>query len=199
MTRKAARHRGLTAGRGCCRLKVRSPMSSLPPSTATARAAAGHDPIRSYTGTPERASLQARLAAMAAESIETRSWVGREHRHGSAAKVVMPHDHQYEPRNLLPGVTGTGCTTPSTPRSPRGGSGPRGRFGDRSRRCFSSGGAPRHDLARHHQRRDNAWAVEDGVSGGNRRGVRERRLPSASMRTSDRSSSPMQPLSDQTA
>jgi len=54
-----------------------------------------NEPIRSYApGTPERASLKARLAAMAGEQIDIPVIVnGREHRTGDTAPVVMPHAH----------------------------------------------------------------------------------------------------------
>src|SRR5215472_3830676 len=52
---------------------------------------------RSYApGTPERASLKARLTAMAAEEIEIPLVVGGQAvRGGSTANAVMPHDHHH--------------------------------------------------------------------------------------------------------
>lgn len=54
-----------------------------------------NEPIRSYApGTPERASLKARLAGMAAERVEIPVIVnGKEYRTGDTADVTMPHDH----------------------------------------------------------------------------------------------------------
>jgi len=56
-----------------------------------------NEPIRSYApGTPERASLKARLAAMAGEHIEIPVIVdGKEHRTGDTAEAVMPHSHRH--------------------------------------------------------------------------------------------------------
>ena len=56
-----------------------------------------NDPIRSYApGSPERAALKARLAAMAGETIDIPMLIGgKEVRTGAAAKSVMPHDHQH--------------------------------------------------------------------------------------------------------
>ena len=56
-----------------------------------------NDPIRSYApGTPERASLKARLKAMAGETIDIPLFIGgKEVRTGSTTKSVMPHDHQH--------------------------------------------------------------------------------------------------------
>jgi 1-pyrroline-5-carboxylate dehydrogenase len=54
-----------------------------------------NEPIRSYApGTPERASLKARLAGMAAEQVDIPVIVnGKEYRTGDTATVTMPHDH----------------------------------------------------------------------------------------------------------
>jgi len=56
-----------------------------------------NEPIRSYApGTPERASLKARLAAMAGEQIEIPVVIGGRHfRTGPTAPSVMPHDHRH--------------------------------------------------------------------------------------------------------
>jgi 1-pyrroline-5-carboxylate dehydrogenase len=58
---------------------------------------ATNDPIRSYApGSPERASLKARLKSMAAETADIPLFIGgKEVRSGSTAKSVMPHDHQH--------------------------------------------------------------------------------------------------------
>ena len=56
-----------------------------------------NEPIRSYApGSPERASLKARLKAMAAEKVEMPLIIGgHEVRTGSTATSVMPHDHRH--------------------------------------------------------------------------------------------------------
>ncbi|MGH9310580.1 MAG: L-glutamate gamma-semialdehyde dehydrogenase [Vicinamibacterales bacterium] len=56
-----------------------------------------NDRSHSYApGTPERAELKARLAAMAAERIEIPLIIGgREIRTGRTAQTVMPHDHSH--------------------------------------------------------------------------------------------------------
>ncbi len=57
----------------------------------------GNDPIRAYIpGSPERASLKARLDAMASERIDIPIVIGGEKiRTGDTAAAVMPHDHQH--------------------------------------------------------------------------------------------------------
>ena len=56
-----------------------------------------NDPIKSYApGSPERASLKARLKTMAAETVDMPMFIGgKEIRTGDTAKSVMPHDHQH--------------------------------------------------------------------------------------------------------
>ncbi len=56
-----------------------------------------NDPIRSYApDTHERAALKARLAAMAADTVDIPLVVGgKELRPGGLANVVMPHDHHH--------------------------------------------------------------------------------------------------------
>ena len=56
-----------------------------------------NEPIRSYApGSPERASLKARLKTMAAEKVEIPLFIGgKEIRTGNTGKSVMPHDHQH--------------------------------------------------------------------------------------------------------
>jgi 1-pyrroline-5-carboxylate dehydrogenase len=56
-----------------------------------------NDPIRSYVpGSPERASLKARLDAMAAEKVDIPLIIGgREVRTGNTGRSVMPHDHAH--------------------------------------------------------------------------------------------------------
>ena len=56
-----------------------------------------NDPIKSYApGSPERASLKARLKTMAAETVDIPLFIGgKEIRTGDTAASVMPHDHQH--------------------------------------------------------------------------------------------------------
>jgi len=56
-----------------------------------------NEPVRSYApGSPERASLKARLASMASERIEIPIIIGgEEFRTGEIAQAVMPHNHSH--------------------------------------------------------------------------------------------------------
>src|SRR5262245_38152574 len=56
-----------------------------------------NDPIRSYApGTPERASLKAKLKAMAGEKIDMPLIIGgKEVKTGECGRAVMPHDHAH--------------------------------------------------------------------------------------------------------
>jgi 1-pyrroline-5-carboxylate dehydrogenase len=56
-----------------------------------------NEPVKSYApGTPERASLKARLASMAKERIEIPIVIGgKEIRTGDLSQSVMPHDHRH--------------------------------------------------------------------------------------------------------
>ena len=56
-----------------------------------------NEPVRSYApGSPERASLKARLAAMAAETVEIPLVIGgKDIRTGTTERSVMPHDHAH--------------------------------------------------------------------------------------------------------
>ena len=56
-----------------------------------------NEPIKSYApGSPERASLKARLKTMAAETVDMPLFIGgKEIRTGDTAASVMPHDHQH--------------------------------------------------------------------------------------------------------
>src|SRR6195256_1298795 len=56
-----------------------------------------NDPVKTYApGSPERASIKARLATMAGETIDIPLVIGgRAITTGSTAKAVMPHDHQH--------------------------------------------------------------------------------------------------------
>jgi 1-pyrroline-5-carboxylate dehydrogenase len=56
-----------------------------------------NEPIKSYApGSPERASLKARLKTMAAETVDMPLFIGgKEVRTGDTATSVMPHDHAH--------------------------------------------------------------------------------------------------------
>ena len=56
-----------------------------------------NEPIKSYApGSPERASLKARLKTMAAETVDMPLIIGgKEIRTGDTSPSVMPHDHQH--------------------------------------------------------------------------------------------------------
>ena len=56
-----------------------------------------NEPIKSYApGSPERASLKARLKTMAAETADMPMFIGgKEIRTGDTATSVMPHDHRH--------------------------------------------------------------------------------------------------------
>ena len=56
-----------------------------------------NEPIRSYApGTAERASLKARLKAMAGEKIDMPLIIGgKEVKTGACGRAVMPHDHAH--------------------------------------------------------------------------------------------------------
>src|SRR5689334_8921373 len=58
---------------------------------------AKNEPVRQYApGTPERASLKARLDALAAEQIDIPLVIGgKDIRTGSTADAVMPHDYRH--------------------------------------------------------------------------------------------------------
>src|SRR5262249_16186912 len=57
-----------------------------------------NEPPRAYSpGSPERASLKARLSAMASETIDIPLVIGgQDVRTGDTASSVMPHDHRHE-------------------------------------------------------------------------------------------------------
>src|SRR2546423_12167143 len=56
-----------------------------------------NDPVRSYApGSPERASVKARLRQMAGEKVDIPLFIGgKEVKTGSCGRAVMPHDHQH--------------------------------------------------------------------------------------------------------
>src|SRR5262252_3679867 len=56
-----------------------------------------NEPIRSYApGIPERASLKAKLRAMAGEKVDMPLIIGgKEVKTGACGRTVMPHDHAH--------------------------------------------------------------------------------------------------------
>src|SRR4030095_879958 len=56
-----------------------------------------NDPIRSYApGSPERASVKARLKQMAGERVDIPLFIGgKEVKTGTCGRAVMPHDHKH--------------------------------------------------------------------------------------------------------
>src|SRR5260221_7179614 len=61
------------------------------------RAQPVNEPVRDYPpGSPERASIKARLASMAGEQVDVPLLIGgTEIRTGDTADIVMPHDHAH--------------------------------------------------------------------------------------------------------
>ena len=136
-----------------------------------------NDPNRSYApGTPERAELKARLKAMAAERIEIPLIIGgKEIRTGRTAQAVMPHDHSHVLADYH--LADADARAAGDRRLRRGAP----RVGElavgRSRRGHPArGGAAGDQLAPDDRRGDDARTVEDGVPGGDRRGVGDDRL-----------------------
>ena len=173
-------------------------MALSPPSTGTAAfRRPSTSPSASYApGSPERASLKARLAAMAGETIEIPLVIGgKDIRTGATATAVMPHDHHHVLARLSQGHARARAA---------------GRRG-RARRAprvvavavrRSRGGLPEgrraadDDVARHHQRARRC-------SGSRRRCSRPRSTPRARSSTSGASTSTSrrklldeQPISD---
>ena len=136
-----------------------------------------NEPVRSYgPGSAEKKSLKAKLAEMRGRQIEIPLIIGGEEvRTGKLGTCVVPHDHGHVLATLPQGGQG------------RGGAGDRG--GARGPRDVVAGAvrgacldpAPRRRDARgavprRGQRGDDARAVEDGVPGRDRLGVRADRL-----------------------
>ena len=136
-----------------------------------------NDQNKSYlVGSPERAELKARLAQMAGERVDMPLVIGgQEIRTGRTERSVMPHDHRHV---LGDWHVAEAAARQAGDRRGRAAArdwatlavrGSRGRVPPRR-------GAADDDLARDAQRRDDARAVEDGVSGRDRRGVGADRL-----------------------
>ena len=128
-------------------------------------------------GTPERAELKARLAAMAGERIDIpidHRRQGDPHR-ATLASVVMPHKHGHVLGHLAQGER---RARPAGRRRPRRGAPRVGELavGGSRRGLPARRGTAGHDVAPDAQRRDDARPVEDGVPGRDRRGVRADRL-----------------------
>ena len=136
-----------------------------------------NEPVKIYApGSPERAALKARLDEMANERIDIPIIIGgQEIRTGDLAQAVMPHDHQHVLADWHKATAGTRRAGDRRVAQARRRTGRTGR-GKIAPRCSSRGGAARHDLAADAQRLDDARPVEDGVPGGDRRGVRADRL-----------------------
>ena len=149
-----------------------------------------NEPVRSYApGSPERAELKARLAAMAGERIDIPLIIGgQEIRTGETAQAVMPHDHRHVLADWHKAVA----------RARRAGDRRRAR-----RRASDWADWPWEDRAAvflkaaelltttwrvDAQRGDDARPVEDRVPGGDRRRLRARSTSGASTRTTRRSS-----------
>ena len=136
-----------------------------------------NDPNRSYApGSPERAELKARLKAMAAEKIDIPLVIGgRRSAPGRTAQAVMPHDHKHVladyhlagPEHVQQAIAAAADGAARVGKLALG----------RSRRgAAACRRTARDDVALDHQCRDDARAVEDGVPGRDRRGVRDDRL-----------------------
>ena len=136
-----------------------------------------NEPIRSYApGSPERASLKAKLKAMAGEKIDMPLIIGgKEVRTGDCGQSVMPHDHAH--------VLGDyhKATEQHVQQAVDAAKAAQKEWAAlvvrRSRRRHPQGRrAADHVVARHDQRGDDARPVEDGVSGRDRFGLRDHRL-----------------------
>ena len=138
-----------------------------------------NEPVRSYApGSSERASLEATLKELgSAPPVDLTLTIAGEEvaGEGEPMPVVQPHRH----------AAVLGHTWDATPAqvSARGRRRARGRASlasaelRRPRRGVPEGGGPaRRSVARHRQRGDHARAVEDLLPGGDRRGLRARRL-----------------------
>jgi hypothetical protein len=136
-----------------------------------------NDPNKSYLPwSPERAALKARLAEMSGRADRDSA---HHRRRGDPHRTAAPGGDAARPRARAGRLArcrerARAARHPGRPPRARG-SGvvgvarARGRLHPRRR-------AARHHVARHHQRRHHARAVEDGVSGRNRRGVGDGRL-----------------------
>ncbi len=136
-----------------------------------------NDPNRSYApGSPERAELKARLKAMASEKLDIPLVIGgKEVRTGRTAQSVMPHDHKHVLADYhLAGPEHVQQAIAAAAEARREwGSWP---WEDRAAVHVARGRAARDDVAFDAQCGDDAWAVEDSVSGRNRLCVGDDRL-----------------------
>src|SRR5215211_4957012 len=116
-----------------------------------------NDPNRTYApGSPERAELKARLKSMADEKIDIPIIIGgRKIRTGKLQKTVMPHDHGHVLAEYH--VAGPEHV-------------------EQAIAAAASGRAAGDIVARHAERGDDARPVEDCLSGGDRRCLRDDRL-----------------------
>ena len=139
--------------------------------------AAVNEPVRSYApGSAERAELKDRLAKMAAEKVDIPIIIGgKEIRTGHTQKSVMPHDHRHVlaeyhvagPEHVEQAIAAATAARREWASWP---------WEDRAAVDPPRRRAARHDVALDAQRGDDAGPVEDGVPGGDRRGVRDDRF-----------------------
>ena len=121
-----------------------------------------NEPVRGYLpGSPEKASLKARLKAMASETIEIPLIVGgKEIRTGKIEEHRCPHDHakvlarfhMATPEVIEQAVQASQEAWADWSELP---------VQNRARGVPARGGAARRAVARHGQRRDDARPVED--------------------------------------
>ena len=137
-----------------------------------------NEPVRSYApGSPERASIKARLEGDGRGA--DRHPAGDRRQRRSAPATPRRRSCRTITRTSWPTITAPRRSTSARPSTPRA-TAHRELVRvvvRRSRRGLPQGRrALDHDLARHRQRRDDAGAVEDGVSGGDRFGLRDHRF-----------------------
>ena len=136
-----------------------------------------NEPVKPYApGSPERASLKARLASMADERIEIPLIIGgKEVTTGDLAKAVMPHDHghvladwhQASGEHVRKAIDAAAEARHEWARWP---------WEDRAAVFLKAAELLATHLARHAQRRDHARPVQDRLPGRDRRRLRADRL-----------------------
>ena len=144
-----------------------------------------NEPVQTYApGSPERTSIEGRLAEMAAaEPVELTAVIDGEHRHagGDAFDVTMPSDHAHvlgRAHHSTAADAEAAIAAATAGGSRLGGHGLRRPGGD-----LPAGGRPAgRSVARHAQRRDHARPGQDGAAGRDRRRLRADRLPALQRR-----------------